>query len=357
MTRPSFGSELLRGRLRVDLLDPLPDAGLDADAEAFLARLRAFCTDKVDGRLIEREDRIPDEVVDGLRDLGAFAIKLPREYGGLGLSGVCYHRALMIVSTAHSSLGELLGAHQAIGLIQPLRLFGTDAQKRELLPRCVREISAFALTEPDIGNDPFRMRTTATPTDDGGYRLDGVKLWTTNGTIAHLIVVMALVPALGERPGRHVRVRGGGRRAGGHGGAPQLLPGAARPGERGRPAAPGRGAREPPDRAGGAGAPGGARRAGHRPAVDARRLRRRRQVEPEDRPRVVRRTRAVGPADRRARGGGGQDRLHRGDRLRAGGHGRGVRPARRRRRCWTRTPRPSSRSCSRRSRRGGSSTS
>ncbi|RLK23195.1 hypothetical protein DER29_1049 [Micromonospora sp. M71_S20] len=201
MSRPSFGSELLRGRLRVDLLDPLPDAGIDADAEAFLARLRAFCADKVDGRLIEREDRIPDEVVDGLRDLGAFAVKLPREYGGLGLSGVCYHRALMIVSTAHSSLGELLGAHQAIGLIQPLRLFGTDAQRRELLPRCVREISAFALTEPDIGNDPFRMRTTATPTDDGGYRLDGVKLWTTNGTIAHLIVVMAVVPPSGSGPG------------------------------------------------------------------------------------------------------------------------------------------------------------
>ncbi|MFG1887652.1 acyl-CoA dehydrogenase family protein [Micromonospora sp. NPDC049051] len=201
MSRPSFGSELLRGRLRIDLLDPLPDAGIDADAEAFLARLRAFCTDKVDGRLIEREDRIPDEVVDGLRDLGAFAIKLPREYGGLGLSGVCYHRALMIVSSAHSSLGELLGAHQAIGLIQPLRLFGTDAQRRELLPRCVREISAFALTEPDIGNDPFRMRTTATPTGDGGYRLDGVKLWTTNGTIAHLIVVMALVPPSESGPG------------------------------------------------------------------------------------------------------------------------------------------------------------
>ncbi|MEH0974059.1 acyl-CoA dehydrogenase family protein [Micromonospora sp. CPCC 205546] len=201
MSRPSFGSELLRGRLRVDLLDPLPETGLDADAEAFLARLRAFCTDKVDGRLIEREDRIPDEVVDGLRDLGAFAVKLPREYGGLGLSGVCYHRALMIVSSAHSSLGELLAAHQAIGLIQPLRLFGTDAQKRELLPRCVREISAFALTEPDIGNDPFRMRTTATPTDDGGYRLDGVKLWTTNGTIAHLIVVMALVPPSESGPG------------------------------------------------------------------------------------------------------------------------------------------------------------
>ncbi|MEU6073494.1 acyl-CoA dehydrogenase family protein [Micromonospora sp. NPDC047074] len=201
MSRPSFGGELLRGRLRLDLLDPLPDDGLDADAEAFLARLRAFCTDKVDGRLIEREDRIPDEVVDGLRDLGAFAIKLPREYGGLGLSGVCYHRALMIVSTAHSALGELLGAHQAIGLIQPLRLFGTDAQKHELLPRCVRELSAFALTEPDIGNDPFRMRTTATPTDDGDYRLDGVKLWTTNGTIADLIVVLALVPPSADGPG------------------------------------------------------------------------------------------------------------------------------------------------------------
>jgi alkylation response protein AidB-like acyl-CoA dehydrogenase len=193
--KPSFGTELFGGRLRLDLIDPVPAGELDAAGEAFLARLRTFCEEKIDGRLIEREDRIPDEVINGLKDIGAFSIKLPRKYGGLGLSGVCYHRALMIVSSTHSALGELLGAHQAIGLTQPIRLFGTDEQRQRFLPRCVREISAFVLTEPDIGNDPFRMRTTATPKADGGYTIDGVKLWATNGTIADLLVVMAMVPA------------------------------------------------------------------------------------------------------------------------------------------------------------------
>ncbi|MGH3313392.1 MAG: acyl-CoA dehydrogenase family protein [Streptomyces sp.] len=195
---PGFGAELFRGRLRTDLLalPPGDPRRLDDAAEEFLARLREFCENEVDGALIERADRIPDHVIEGLKDLGAFCVKIPREYGGLGLSGVCYHRALMIVSTVHSALGELLAAHQAIGLPQPVALFGTAEQKREFLPRCVREISAFTLTEADIGNDPYRMRTTAVPDRAAGtYTLDGVKLWATNGVIADLLVVMALVPA------------------------------------------------------------------------------------------------------------------------------------------------------------------
>ena len=197
--RESFGRELFLGRFRLSLMDPLPgpDPELDAASEAFLARLREFCTDKVDGTLIEREDRVPDEVIAGLKDLGAFAIKLPREYGGLGLPGTCYHRALMIVNTAHSALGELLAAHQAIGLTQPLLRCGADEQRRELLPRCVREISAFTLTEPDIGNDPFRMRTTAARNADGSYTLNGLKSWVTNGVLADLVVVLAMVPDAG----------------------------------------------------------------------------------------------------------------------------------------------------------------
>ncbi|MGB3439792.1 MAG: acyl-CoA dehydrogenase family protein [Actinophytocola sp.] len=196
-TVESFGGELFLGRFRLGLLDPLPGQGLDADSKAFLARLRDFCVDKVDSRLIERDGRIPDEVIAGLKDIGAFAIKLPKEYGGLGLPGACYLRALMLVNTTHSALGELLAAHQAIGLTQPILLSGTDEQKREFLPRCVREISAFTLTEPDIGNDPFRMRTTAVRAADGSYTLNGLKSWVTNGVLADLIVVMAMVPETG----------------------------------------------------------------------------------------------------------------------------------------------------------------
>ncbi|MDN3260246.1 acyl-CoA dehydrogenase family protein [Streptomyces sp. CSDS2] len=196
--RPGFATGLFLGRPETDpLAGPAGDPRRpDPAEERFLARLRDFCEKEVDSAAIERADRVPDEVVEGLKDIGALAIRLPRRYGGLGLSTHCYLRALMLTSTTHPALSELLAAHQAIGLIQPLLLFGTDEQKRAFLPRCVREISAFALTEADIGNDPFRMHTTAVydPASDR-YVLDGVKTWTTNGVIADLLVVMAVVPA------------------------------------------------------------------------------------------------------------------------------------------------------------------
>jgi alkylation response protein AidB-like acyl-CoA dehydrogenase len=197
--RPSFGKELFMGRLRLDLIHPhpRPDDEARAAGERFLAQLEAFCRDAIDAAAIERDARIPDEVVRGLADLGAFGMKIDREYGGLGLSQRYYNKALMLVSSVHASLGALLSAHQSIGVPQPLKLFGTDAQKREFLPRCARgEVSAFLLTEPDVGSDPARLHCTATPIEDGdAYLLDGVKLWTTNGVIADLLVVMATVPA------------------------------------------------------------------------------------------------------------------------------------------------------------------
>ena len=197
----NFAAELYAGRYRRELiaLPPGDPRRLPADDQAFLDRLAAFCESEVDGLRIERDDRIPDEVITGLRELGAFCIKIPREYGGLGLSGRCYLRALMIVSTAHPALSELLAAHQAIGLPQPLLLHGTEEQRREFLPRCARELSAFALTEAEIGNDPYRMHTTAVPDRASAtYTLNGVKLWTTNGVIADLLVVLAMVPDTGD---------------------------------------------------------------------------------------------------------------------------------------------------------------
>ncbi|MGH3797130.1 MAG: acyl-CoA dehydrogenase family protein [Pseudonocardiaceae bacterium] len=199
--KPSFGKELFLGRLRLDLVHPHPrgDPSSIEPGEDFLARLREFCVNDVDGFVIEREGRIPDQVIKGLRQLGAFGIKIAPEYGGLGLTQVYYNKALMLVTSAHPSLGALLSAHQSIGVPQPLAMFGTDEQKRTWLPRCAREITAFLLTEPDVGSDPARMHATATPTEDG-YLLDGVKLWTTNGVVADLVVVMAQVP---RAEGRH----------------------------------------------------------------------------------------------------------------------------------------------------------
>jgi alkylation response protein AidB-like acyl-CoA dehydrogenase len=194
--KPSFGKELFLGRFRLDLISPLPGQDPDqvAKGEAFLAKLDAYVRSDVDSEQIEREGRLPDEVFRRLADLGAFGMKIDEKYGGLGLSNLYYCRALTLAGSANSSIGVLLSAHQSIGVPQPLKLFGTEEQKQTFLPRLAAgEVSAFLLTEPDVGSDPARLRTTATPVE-GGYRLSGVKLWATNGTVATLLVVMAQVP-------------------------------------------------------------------------------------------------------------------------------------------------------------------
>ena len=196
--KESFGKELFMGNLRMELIHPQPKLSPEAieKGEAFLDRLRTFLTEHVDPLEIEREARIPEHVVDGLKEMGALGMKIPEEYGGLGLSLVYYNRALGLAGNFHSALTALLSAHQSIGVAVPLMEFGTDEQKREWLPKVAKDhISAFLLTEPDVGSDPARMSTTAVPTEDGsGYTLNGTKLWATNGAWADVVVVMAAVP-------------------------------------------------------------------------------------------------------------------------------------------------------------------
>ncbi|MET9257140.1 acyl-CoA dehydrogenase family protein [Streptomyces sp. NPDC003717] len=194
--KPSFAKELFLGRLRLDLVHPhpLPAAEDARRGEEFLTKLRDFCETKIDAAVIERDAQIPDDVVTGLKELGAFGMKIETKYGGLGLTQVYYNKALALVGSASPAIGALLSAHQSIGVPQPLKMFGTQEQKDTFLPRCARtDISAFLLTEPDVGSDPARLATTAVP-DGDDYVLDGVKLWTTNGVVADLLVVMARVP-------------------------------------------------------------------------------------------------------------------------------------------------------------------
>jgi alkylation response protein AidB-like acyl-CoA dehydrogenase len=193
--QPSFAKELFLGRLRLDLVHPHPSGPPEAAerGEAFLAKLRDFCESQIDAAVIERDAQIPDKVVRRLKELGAFGMKIGTKYGGVGLSQLYYNKALALVGSVHPSLAALLSAHQSIGVPQPISMFGTEEQKRTWLPRCTQEISAFLLTEPDVGSDPARVHATATP-DGDDYVLNGVKLWTTNGVIADLLVVMAQVP-------------------------------------------------------------------------------------------------------------------------------------------------------------------
>lgn len=201
--QPSFAQKLFMGDLQLDLIHPHPEPEVEAAGQAFLQKLADFLDQHVDASRIERDAKVPREVVDGLAGLGAFGIKIPPEYGGLGLSLTTYARAMQLLGSVHQALVAMVSAHQSIGVPQPVMLFGTEAQKRAFLPRCARgEVSAFLLTEPDVGSDPARLRMTADPAEDGsGYWLNGTKLWTTNGPIADLCVVMARIPEGDERRG------------------------------------------------------------------------------------------------------------------------------------------------------------
>ncbi|HET9455462.1 MAG TPA: acyl-CoA dehydrogenase family protein, partial [Gemmatimonadaceae bacterium] len=193
----SFVRELFLGRLALPLIDPYPVADPEEERRAapFMKTLEEFLR-RVDSDMIDRTGDIPEEYVQELRDMGAFGIKIPKEYGGLGLSYTSYVKAMAMVTSKDGSLTALLSAHQSIGLPQPLKLFGTDEQKQRFFPRLAKgAISAFALTEVDAGSDPANMHATATPTEDGKhFILNGEKLWCTNGTRAELFVVMARTP-------------------------------------------------------------------------------------------------------------------------------------------------------------------
>jgi alkylation response protein AidB-like acyl-CoA dehydrogenase len=193
----SFARDIYLGKFSLDLIHPMQgeDPEEVARAKPFMNTLREFLT-RVDADMIDRTGQIPEEYVDELRAMGAFGIKIPREYGGLGLHYSSYVKAIAMVTSKDGSITALLSAHQSIGLPQPLALFGTEEQKRKYFPRLAKgEISAFALTEVDAGSDPANLRLTATPTEDGKhFILNGEKLWTTNGTRAQLFLVMAKSP-------------------------------------------------------------------------------------------------------------------------------------------------------------------
>ncbi len=189
----SFVAHLFMGRFRPDKLYPLtaPAAEEQERAEKFLAALAAFLRAHVDADLIDRTGEIPVAVRNGLAALGAYGIKVPREYGGLGLSQTTYCRACLAIASHCMNTFAHVSVHQSVGVPQPLMLFGTEEQKRKFLPRVAGgEVSAFALTEHGVGSDPARLKTTAEP-DGDDFVLNGEKLWCSNGTCAGLLIVAA----------------------------------------------------------------------------------------------------------------------------------------------------------------------
>lgn len=192
---PSFGAQMFIGRFVPEMLMPFPEQtrGDKEIGDAFIAEITELLEDHLDPDKVDATRHIPERVIDGLAEMGAFAMKIPEEYGGLGFSNMNYNRVIMHVASYCASTAVLLSAHQSIGVPQPLKMFGTDEQKQRFFPR-FREgaVSAFALTEIDVGSDPAQMACEAKLSEDGRYYiLNGTKLWCTNGTIADIIVVMA----------------------------------------------------------------------------------------------------------------------------------------------------------------------
>jgi alkylation response protein AidB-like acyl-CoA dehydrogenase len=196
--KPSFVGDLFLGKLNLDLIHPFPeqDPADKAEGDVFLAKLERFLAENVDAEAIDAKGEYDYELFKGLNEIGAWGMKIPKEYGGLGFSATNYNRALGLVATWCANTVAWLSAHQSIGVPQPLKLFGTEEQKKKYLPRLAKgAISAFALTEPGVGSDPAKMQTMAVPTADGsGWILNGEKLWCTNGLKAEIIVVMTQTP-------------------------------------------------------------------------------------------------------------------------------------------------------------------
>jgi alkylation response protein AidB-like acyl-CoA dehydrogenase len=197
--RGSFASNLFVGRYDFNRIHPYPAQSAEdrAAGEDFLRKLELYLREHVDADEIDRTGEIPPENFKGLAEIGAFGIKVPKKYGGLGLSQSNYGRAAVLLGSWDGNVAALVSAHQSIGVAQPLLLFGTEEQKQKYLPRVAGgEISAFALTEVQAGSDPATLILKAEPSEDGSeFILNGEKLWCTNGVKAGVLVVMARTPS------------------------------------------------------------------------------------------------------------------------------------------------------------------
>lgn len=194
----SFMSGLFLGKPQFEALLPPPEPESEkAEGEAFCRVVEDFLKKHVDADEIERSGEIPDHVIKGLLDLGAFGMKIPREYDGLGFSHTNYGRVLTLIASWSNILSLTVAVPQSIGIAMPIMLYGNDEQKKKYLPIVARkEISAFALTEPSTGSDAANVQTQAILSADGkSFLINGEKLWCTNGAIARYITLIARVPA------------------------------------------------------------------------------------------------------------------------------------------------------------------
>ncbi|MBX9624323.1 MAG: acyl-CoA dehydrogenase family protein [Gemmataceae bacterium] len=194
-----FAKALFFGKFKGDLLFPYPALSTEQQVKAdeMAGKVKAYADAHIDHMAIDRDARIPDEVIEGLADLGVYKLTIPPEYGGLGFNQQMYLKTMEVLGGHDASVAVFVNAHHSIGC-RALVLFGTKEQQAEWLPGLLdgTKLCAFALTEPEAGSDAGNVQTVATPTEDGkAYLLSGLKHYITNGGIAHVLTVMARTPA------------------------------------------------------------------------------------------------------------------------------------------------------------------
>lgn len=196
--RPSFVKQLYFGTFDAKAIFPypIPSEKEIGNTASYLSKVEDFVKKEVNGKEIDRSEKIPDEVIQGLGKLGLLGITIPKKYGGLEMSQYAYCKASELLSRYCGSTALFVNAHQSVGL-KAILLFGTEEQKNRWLPALAKgdQIAAFSLTEPNAGSDAAGIETKAIyDPKERVYRITGDKQWTTNGSIAKVLTVMAKTP-------------------------------------------------------------------------------------------------------------------------------------------------------------------
>ncbi|XP_077645641.1 very long-chain specific acyl-CoA dehydrogenase, mitochondrial isoform X1 [Lonchura striata] len=202
----SFAVGMFLGRLNAEQVFPYPSVLTEEQEQTLrelVGPLSRFFEEVNNPFKNDALEKVEDETMKGLKELGAFGLQVPLEFGGLGLNNTQYARLVQIVGQHDLGVGITLGAHQSIGF-KGLLLYGTPPQKEKYLPRLATGewMAAFCLTEPGSGSDAASIRTRATPSPCGSFwTLDGEKIWISNGGLAELFTVFAQTPVRDERSG------------------------------------------------------------------------------------------------------------------------------------------------------------
>jgi len=177
------------------------DLTLSDDQQAVRAAVREWVAEVVtpDALRNDREERFPQEALDGLRQTGFVGMSIGEEYGGGGADPLTYCLFLEELARGDANVRSIMSVH--LGLVAgSVERWGTDEQKHDWLPRMAtgEVIGCFGLTEPDHGSNPADLRSSAERIP-GGWRLSGRKVFITNGSIAHVALVMARTGGPGAR--------------------------------------------------------------------------------------------------------------------------------------------------------------